>query len=326
MTKITPSVRLKIVTVHKLQDLSCKRYYYWRWIRNLEPRKINLNFWYGSVFHEGFETLVMTKNLNKAFVAMAKESKLRLKRYIVDNDTLLETELQMRLIKAVIRAASTQSFMRHLEMTWTERKFRMKLSHNVTFCSTPDGAGTYKGKPVMFEIKTAKSVNNNYFAALAMDQQIYGYGLQMKQAGEFINKVAYCVFRKSGKYLKKGQGVDEFVEEVTQDIAKRPEWYFIVDSTFKTFPYITTLGSNTLKDAEADVRTNTEELFNRYDVKTERLLDLEYWPKNCKHCLNYGACQFLPLCKNIRKHELYMRFYRQRELRYEDEHKELKGS
>ena len=322
--KIIPSVKLKMVTVHKLQDLSCQRYYYWRWIRNIEPRKMNINFWYGSVFHAGFQTLLM-QNLNKAMAAMQRESKDRLKLKAPDNDMLRECSIQLRLIKTIMRAASRQPFMKRLEMDWAEKKFSIDVHKGVQFCSTLDGIGRYKDKPVFFEIKTAKTVSPQYFQALSMDSQIYGYALQLKYSDSepSVNKVAYCVFRKSGKYLKRGQGEDEFVEEITQDIKERPDWYFIVGEDGKSFPLVQTIGKTTLAEAEKDLVENTRQLYEKYQVKTERLLDPSYWPKNCKHCLNYGACQFLPLCQNIRKYELYMRFYQQRELRYDLEHEEL---
>lgn len=324
LTNIIPSTKLKIVTVHKIQDTSCWRYYYWRWIRNLEPRKMNINFWYGSVLHAGFQTLIM-KGLKQALINMAKESRTRRSRNVLTNEDLQECDLQMRLIQTIIKAAAVQPFIKHLKMEWAEKQFKTELVKGIVFCSTLDGCGSYKNEKVMYEIKTAKSVTNDYFTALGLDQQIHGYGVQMKRSKlPFIAKVAYCVFRKSSKWIKKGQSPDAFVEEIQQDIKERPEWYFIVDSQQRTFPYLLTMGSNTLQDTEADIIQTTKDLQHKYNVPEKTLLNHEYWPKNCKHCLNYGACQFLPLCRNIRKNELYMRFYQQRELRYDEEQSELK--
>jgi len=49
MSKIIPSTKLKVISGHKLNDMACWRYYHWRWIQNLEPKRLNLNLWYGAV-------------------------------------------------------------------------------------------------------------------------------------------------------------------------------------------------------------------------------------------------------------------------------------
>jgi hypothetical protein len=287
---------------------------------------MNLNFWYGSVLHRGFQTLLITRSLSKALVAMSAESKRRMGRYIISNDDQQECSLQLRLIQTIIKTTAMQPFFKYLTMDWAEKQFKTCLVDNTLFCSTLDGWGKCRGKPVMYEIKTAKSVTNNYFTALGMDAQIHGYGVQMKRSKlSFTPLVAYCVFRKSSKWIKKGQPADAFIEEIQRDILKRPEWYFIVDSANRTFPFTLTMGANTLRDTEADIITMTKLLGARYNVPEKTLLNPEYWPKNCKHCLNYGACQFLPLCRNIRQHEVYMRLYNQREMMYEEEELELKG-
>ena len=65
MNKITPSTKLKIVSVSKLKSVTCLRKYYWRRILNLESRNMNLAFWYGGVL-----AAVGKLNLNHASVRL----------------------------------------------------------------------------------------------------------------------------------------------------------------------------------------------------------------------------------------------------------------
>ena len=286
---------------------------------------MNLNFWYGSVMHEGFENLLL-HGLPKALVAMNKESKSRMSQHRVDADTMTECDLQMRIMKTLIKAAARQPFMERLSLDWAERRFELELDNGLIYCSTVDGKGQVDEKDVMFEIKTAKQVNNFTFKALSMDQQIHGYAHQMKEGGEGCpSKVAYCIFRKSSKYLKKGQSADSFVEEIKTDIQKRPSWYFITGEDGKTFPYIHSLGRKMIASTGYDMEAMSSLLLKHYDVDEDELLLPDHWPKNCRHCLNYGCCQFLPLCQNISKYKLHLRGYQGRELRYPSEKLELKG-
>ncbi|MDD5458886.1 MAG: hypothetical protein PHF37_05810 [Phycisphaerae bacterium] len=325
MSDITPSTKLKCVTVHKLQDTSCLRKYFWNRVLNLESRKVNLNFHYGSVLHAGFETLLMTHNISKALFALTTESKKRQKRYTITTEDLDELDLQVQIIQLFIKAASIQPWVNRLKMLWTERQFRCQVADTgVTFCSQVDGGGSAGKDDALFEIKTAKSVNNSYFEALSFDHQIHGYGYQMQQEHQrFPSKCAFCVFRKPSKYIKKGQSREAFVQEIKTDLVKRPEWYFIADPQTHQFPYMLTMGRNTIEQAGKDIVRATQILLKQYQCPEKDILDPYHWPCNDKQCLNYGACTYLPLCRNMAKWQLYTRLYQQREFMYDEEKAEL---
>lgn len=333
MNDIIPSTKLKVVTVHKLQATSCLRAYFFRYIMNLESRKINLNFHYGSVLHAGFETLLMTHNITKALFALTTESKKRQKRYTITTEDLDELDLQVQIIQLIIKSASVQPWVNRLNMLWTEKQFRCQVADTgVTFCSQVDGGGSAGKDDVLFEIKTAKSVNNSYFEALTFDHQIHGYGYQMQQAHQrFPSKCAFCVFRKPSKYIKKDQSTEAFIAEIKYDLAHKPakgknggpDWYFIADPHNHVFPYLLTMGKNTIEYTGRDIVRDTQILQKQYQALEKDILDPWHWPCKDKQCLNYGACTYLPLCRNMAKWQLYTRLYQGREFMYAEEQKEL---
>lgn len=324
-SNIIPSVKLKVLSVHKIYSMSCLRKYFWRWIMNLEPKKINFNFWYGGVLHTGFEALVQ-KGLKTAYREMNKESRRRAGRHLLTNEDRDEISLQLRLLKAIIGAASKQKFIKDIKMRWTEKQIKCKIPNSkVLFCCTMDGAGSYKGQRCSFEIKTASRVNNDFFTALAFNKQIHSQAWAAKRAGEeaFV-RCAYCVFRKPMKRIKRLQSADEFIKEMQQDLVERSSFYFGGDEGRPTFPYVQNLGKNTLRNTGLDVTRCAELLSNMYNVEESRLLDPNYWPCNSQDCLSFGACPYLLLCRNLPRWKLYERVYQQRQMLYDEEQEELK--
>lgn len=318
MNEIIPSTKLKVISIHKLGSTSCWRKYFWNYVLNLVPRKINFNFFYGGVLHAGFEALVM-KGLKAAYKAITKESIIRWQCSTLTNDDQEELKLQFEIIKAILTEASKQSFIKDMKMLYSERQLKCKIpGTNLIFCGTEDGSGTYKNKPASYEIKTASRIYNAFFTALSFDPQIHGYAWAKKQNKEKLaNQCAYCIFRKSAKRIKRGQTADGFVREIKQDLKDRPDWYFIIHRQ--------TLGKTTIEKTGKNIISFAQWLQRIYDVPKKELLDPDYWPCNSKECLSFGACPYLMLCKNLPKWKLYKRFYQQREMLYSEEREELKS-
>jgi len=310
--------------VHKLYDVTCWRKYFWRWIMNLEPKKMNFNFWYGGVLHVGFETLLL-KGLRAALKAMQKESKRRCSRRTLTPDDLEEITIQLSLLNVIVEAASRQPFIKNMELEWAERQLKCEIPEtDVIFCTTIDGGGRYKTRRCNYEIKTATRVNNDFFTALAFDQQIHSHAwTQRMNKQKIISRCVYCVFRKTTKRIKKSQSSDGFIREIKQDLKDRPNFYFGGDESRPTFPYIQTLGKHSVEQAGRTIIRYAKMLNQLYDTTRNNLLNPDYWPGNDRQCLSYGACPYLLLCRNLVKWKLYTRLYQQREMLYEEERKEL---
>lgn len=315
MKKIIPSTKLRVVTVHKLKSLTCHRKYFWRWVLNLDSRNLNINFWYGSLMGAAFEALISGRDTDKA---LALQDRRYRRRYIITGELENEMRIQRRLIGAYINQAKEHPKIRKMKMTASQEQFKVRLKNSpLWFCGTPDGDGTYFGKPVMFEEKTAGKVTNSYIDALRFDKQVYGYAYG-RQLGDkpVLPKCCYCIFRKPQKWIKKNQTIDQFVTEIEKDLVARRDFYYIIE--------LLTLGKLTIAEVGCDIETLALELKEKYRrLRGNGLLDPHNWAKQEDKCHDYKGCQFLNLCKNPKKWSLYLRLFQQREMLYEEEKKEL---
>jgi len=206
-----------------------------------------------------------------------------------------------------------------MKLTSHQNKFKVRLRDSgLWFCGTEEGTGTYRNRPMLFENKTAAQVTPAYIDALAFDKQVHGYAYGRRLLKKpVLPECCYCIFRKPQKKIKRGQTIDEFVEEITQDLIDRPSFYYI----FHKFR----LGRTSVSETGADIESLACILQDRYrTLKTDsRILERHNWPKQEDKCPDYKGCEFLQLCKRPKEWRLYLRFWQQREMLYEEERKEL---
>jgi hypothetical protein len=277
---------------------------------------MNLNFWYGGVLGAGFEALLMKKNWRKA---IQLEDRHRCKKHITTGELEAELRLQRRLIVAFITQAVKHPDVARMKLISHQNKFKVRLKQSgLWFCGTEEGEMTYRRRPMLLEIKTAKQVGQAYMDALAFDKQVHGYTYGRRLQGKpVLPECCYCIFRKPQKRIKQGQTIDEFVREIELDLKERPNFYYI----FHKF----SLGRTTVSEVGHDIERLASILKLLYNSMSEKeLLDFHNWPKQENKCHEYAGCEFLQLCKNPKRWELYLRFYQQREMLYEIERKELK--
>lgn len=311
---IIPSTKLKCVTVHKLNDLTCLRRYFWRRVLNLQSNKLNINFWWGKVLGAGFEAILLGKVNWKQL--MKKESNDCIKDY--DTSALTdEINLQYRLIEVILERAKEQAREHGMSLTKSQVPIETELKCGITYCGTEDGEGVYENTSSLYEIKTASKVNQGYLDSLKLDKQINSYCWANRSSKtKHYSHCVYCIFKKPQKRLKKNQTVDEFVEEIAQDCIDRPEMYFVWLQLSLVKPFVDTVGQSIARMAEI--------LKGIYDSLTkEQLLDPNYWPEMESKCSEYSGCEFMPLCLHPGGWEMYQRFYRQRDMLYTLEKEEL---
>lgn len=317
---IIPSTKLRSMSGSKMKACICDRYYYWLWVMNLTPRNLNKPFWFGSVMHAGFEAMLLTKILKKIYKAMDKASAEEISKYALVSEDNAEIQLQLKIAKLIIKVylEECKSDLTYLSEVHTEIPFAFELEESpVIYEGTVDAYGTHKTKTVLVERKTAKTINDDFFALLKFDIQINGYAHSLtKSIGHLPSECKYVAFRKPQKRVKKKQTPAAFLEELEQDFHDRKDWYYVT--------YTHKFGQNSVAEVVTDIERTVSELYHKYQtLSTKQLLDPAYWPRKQSQCLHYGACPYLILCKNCRKAPLYFRLFQQRELRYPTEYKEL---
>lgn len=318
---IIPSTRLLSVSVHKLQATSCPRYYFWMWILNMVPKGFNTNFWWGAVLGEGVEVLLETKDIKTAKKAMDIKHKDFIQDYLLEPGTAEEIEFQLKMLKRILEAwaDTNMKYIKSVKITGREVKFSVELTNSpVIFNGALDADGEVDNTDVMFEIKSASSMslNNDYFAHLQFDKQINGYRCARRKGGRVYSKCHYLVFRKPMIQVRQKETPDEFLDRLSEDLRARADWYFI--------KCIHVFGKRAANDVLMDIEGMTFDLFAKYGYFTvDQLLNPMSWPRNDRQCFNYGTCPYFRLCSDCTKYHLYTKCYKQRELRYPLEEREV---
>ncbi len=320
MNKIIPSTKLKVVTVHKLWDTVCMRKYFWHRVMNLEPRYINMNFWYGGVLGAGWEAALQGRKPAQIKLAMRRESKKRTSRHALSSEDHMEIDFQLQLIWLFIEGAMKQrrqdfDFSK-MKVTTPQQKVSYQLEDSdVIFCGTNDGLGVYRNGECMFENKTARYVNNDYISKIAFDMQIHSYANALPNCPK---KCCYCIFTKTAKKIKRsrGQTSEGFLEEIASDIKTDPRKFFILHEHI--------FSQRMLSQVAADVEAGAWRLSQMYDgLSGKELLNPLNWDRQSQQCLHFGACEYLMLCKNVQSWKVCERMYQMRELMYDQEEEEL---
>jgi len=145
MSNIIPSTSLKYISVARISAMSCFRFYFWKYIRNLAPKGINLNFYYGGMFGAGIEQMLLDGKYLKSKVskALIKEYKERIISPLNAEDKA-EIEIQDQLINVILRAAAEQPFFKDMRMKKNQVEVSYKVIDNISFYGIVDGLGTYK--------------------------------------------------------------------------------------------------------------------------------------------------------------------------------------
>ncbi|MCP5006497.1 MAG: PD-(D/E)XK nuclease family protein [Planctomycetes bacterium] len=319
MRTIIPSTRLMIINVSKLKDYaSCPRKYYWRYIKNLESIYLNMAFWYGSRSGAGAEALLQGKSWKQAQKMMKAEDRRYFDRYKINEINKEALEINHRLIDIILKAFRRHDDFNKMKIISNQNKFAVRLKDSgILFTGTEDGQGTYNKMRVLFEIKNLKQVSKNTLKDLIADKQINGYSYARSLLGEAkVTNCIYLIFRKSSKWIKEKQSVDDFVAEIEQDVIDRRDFYF----TFKKIR----LGTLQVEEVAADIECWTNDLkckYRRLDTD-EAILDPHNWPRSSA-CSNFAGCVYRKPCFEPKRRAVWMNDFQARELRYEGEQQEL---
>jgi len=315
-----PSIHLRTIGVHKLGNaMDCMRYYYWRWIFNIEPKRMSIPFWFGSMIHAGYLTYCITGSKVKALAAMRGEDKKFKARYTPPFD-LKERDIMYHIAFVMMKTFIRLYGKRHkgFQLLKDEVKFRVTLNEcPVDFIGSVDGYGLREKVRSMLECKTSARLNDDYFRKLRFDLQINGYrhGI-VHTLGVGPRECRYMVFRKPQIRQRKSETVDQFKERLEEDLLNRCDWYFV--------PYTHKFGKTSTAMVMNDIEWSTLDLFNNYEYRSwEELMNPGAWPRCASQCLNWGTCVYFNLCHQPNKWKLYLPYYQMREIRYDPELEEL---
>lgn len=320
-TIIQPSTKLICVNVHKLKDLqTCNRKYFWKWVMNLEPTKMSLPFWFGSMVHTAMEYYVQGVKYKELCKLIDKHSKLFIGRYALAPEMAEELALQLRIIKTIIKVY-IQLFSKKLdkhETLATEESFKVSLNKTpVKLLGTIDWRGIYKDLAAIKEYKTASRVNAEYFQRLKFDKQLNLYAIGHRAlTGKLPGICPYTVFRKPGISCRMNETPDQFIARLEEDLHVRADWYYLQEDI--------RFSKHQVEAILDDVEWLVFDLFCKYEtLSEEQVISPCNWPRNDEACFQYGVCEYFCLCQNVSAFQTFLPLFQMREIRYEEEKQEL---
>lgn len=159
-----------------------------------------------------------------------------------------------------------------------------------------------EGQYWIVEYKTAGQINEGYFERLELDDQIstYIYAAQ-KMFGIDVAGVIYRVIKKPSIRPTKKESIAQYCQRLEQDYQERPDFYFYEGQFYRS--------QEDLEQFEKELWAFTKEYLY------QRSKNIHY--KNASRCLDWGKCEYMPICTGQADWEL---FYEKKEI-----HEELKG-
>lgn len=268
-----------------------------RYDLELVPRNKKKSLGLGSAVHLGLET----EDIDKAvgyFDGVFPDSQ--------EEANELETQ------RATVRAMLTGYFNRFGK--WSEGTTR-ELSFDIPIRNPKTGAASRSfrlqgkidaitvidGKLWLVEYKTASQVNKGYFDRVSLDEQITLYLYAYKETfGVKPEGVIYRVLKKPSIRQTKKESIEQFCNRLEKDYVDRPDFYFFEQKYYRS--------ENDLKQFEKDLWAFTQQYLyeKRNDINC----------KNASRCLDFGQCEYMPICLGEADMELdYVKKEKHEELR-----------
>jgi hypothetical protein len=257
---------------------NCPASEHYRYEQCLTPitRKQSLSI--GSAVHKGLETGSIEEAL-KLFDDILPNSQ----------DEMDELEINKVIVSAML-AGYFAKFKPFLEYK-AEIQFDIPIlnpltkhiSHSFRLQGKIDKLAKIDGLWWLVEYKTASQINQGYFERLELDEQIttYIYAAQ-KEWNIKIAGVIYRVLKKPSIRQTKKETLEQFCKRLEKDYIDRPEFYFYEQQLYRS---------------QEDLERFEQELWDfTQQYLYEKRNGINY--RNCSRCLDWGRCQYMPICCN----------------------------
>lgn len=268
-----------------------------RYDLELVPRNKKKSLGLGSAVHLGLETDDIDKAVGY-FDGVFPDSQ--------------EEANELEVQRATVRAMLTGYFARFGK--WGEETIR-ELSFDIPIRNPKTGAVSRSfrlqgkidaitvidGKMWLVEYKTASQINKGYFDRVSLDEQITLYMYAYRERfGVKPEGVIYRVLKKPTIRQTKKESMEQFCNRLEQDYVDRPDFYFFEQKYYRS--------ENDLKQFEKELWAFTQQYLyeKRNDINC----------KNASRCLDFGQCEYMPICLGEADLELdYVKKEKHEELR-----------
>jgi hypothetical protein len=154
-------------------------------------------------------------------------------------------------------------------------------SKTFTLSGKVDGLALIDGRWWLVEYKTAGQIGKSYIDKLSLDTQVttYIHGVQTA-LGIDITGVIYRILRKPTIKQTKKETIYQYLDRLIADYKERPEFYFYSEKLYRS--------QDDLAEFKSELWDLTQDMLK---CKRENL-----WYKNTSRCMDWGNCEYLPLC------------------------------
>jgi hypothetical protein len=292
---------------------SCKKRYYWSYIKNLEPVAFQDSLSFGVIFHDAMEMLY-----KEGVVSIVQDHITKLIRKM-DTTAFTQKDFDKQdwmeiVLRAMVQGAYDYFYTvdreRGFSVVETEKKYDVAIPN-------PKAKRAYNSRKYRYvfimdlwlvrqredtkeyelvEYKTASRLRESYFERLKIDQQTRGmtYFLQ-REYGITISKIRYRILKKPGIRQTKKENRVQFFERLESEFDKKPDDYFIEKDFL--------VNQKQIKEFGEDLWMMQKEL--------DFVIKNELYTKDTSKC-SILNCPFLPLCNDQTNSDV---LYKQKEKR-----------
>lgn len=267
--------------------LWCNRAYYWRYVKELVPVKLEQRLFIGQLFHKALEAYDKELATSAEEYATKKTEAARLVLIkAVDRQEMDETKIALFLVQqydlwrhqqnSLCVLASEVAF--DIPLWRTRRAKSPKIRGKMdAIAEDPD-----EGSVWVLERKTTYSIDDNYLAKLPLDKQITTYLIgARRKLDRPIRGVVYDVICRPRTYRRKGESVEEWLERASIVYAQSPDEYFARQRCIRT---------------QQDV-ADTIEYYKEVRRLIRRCFRRNVWLQNTNVCfVRNRECPYAELC------------------------------
>lgn len=296
---IEPTVDIKTLSVSRINSyVTCHRYYYWRYVRNLVQREMYMPFFVGDVVHRGMANFYGGKMepsevIERAYADIAEITG----RAFIRPEEMGKLEVQKAMCLGILRGYMEKytDDLSKWKIVKAEQPFSVKLtglSRDLDFVGVIDLIYEENKRLCVAEHKTASDITKGYIDRLPFDLQAQCYPLFVQRClKRVLHQVCYNVVKKTQIRLKKNERFDQFVDRITSEYTEKPSDYFYREPLLYNQRFV--------DEAFNDILMVAEEILMYYDCLTEeQLLDPKSWYRNSRACFaNHSVCPYYKPCR-----------------------------
>lgn len=278
----------------------CPRFYYWKYVRRLEKRSLNVAFIVGRIMHTGIQTLFSDpdgaeKALKKKYNFEAQQARVEYPEMSTwEEDKLKENEY----LTTGMLTSYRQYFSKFISGTKhiaTEKAIKYQLNKRVMVVGKIDNILLNQAKRWMFEMKHLKSLDMDRVNAIKTDPQsglyLEAHNRQEKEKSKQLDGIIYQIIRKPSIKQKKKESKREYFVRLS-------EWYH--DQTDGLKMHLERIkGSFISGDA----------VMNTVDKVSQQIIDADFQKReffqDFSACIrDWGRCSMYELCHGDEEKEI----------------------